>query len=224
VQCRHSNNSNGDSHPSLLTVVEIFHFTYFLSRPHCILQHSETSSATVEKRPDPAIRWDEQELHSEKMDGKNQSDHKVKKISCCVRVNILKLLRCQFKWKQRAIIKLTKKLICAYQWKRIAVYFNFGVTGSWNYLCYVVRIPLPIVLMQLTTKSLANAMWLWPRSQSFGTVDLKLPLKQISAIPLQTNLFARNLGRLTMMFTDIYYMLVEQIPKRKHFRYHCTLS
>jgi hypothetical protein len=48
---------------------------------HCILQHPETSSAAVEKRPGPAIQGDEQELHSEKMDGKNQSDDKVK-ISC----------------------------------------------------------------------------------------------------------------------------------------------
>jgi hypothetical protein len=60
------------------------------------LQHAETSSAAVEKKPDPVIRGNEQELHSEKMDGKNQSDHKVKKIFCFVWVHILKLLRCQF--------------------------------------------------------------------------------------------------------------------------------
>ncbi|XP_047072213.1 serine/arginine repetitive matrix protein 1-like [Lolium rigidum] len=39
-------------------------------------EHSETSSGAVEKTPDPAVRGDELELHSEKMDGKNQSDHK----------------------------------------------------------------------------------------------------------------------------------------------------
>jgi hypothetical protein len=48
------------------------------------LQHPETSSATVVNRPDPAIRGHEQKLDSKKMDGKNQSDGKVKKISCCI--------------------------------------------------------------------------------------------------------------------------------------------
>jgi hypothetical protein len=34
----------------------------------------------LEKRPDPAIQGDERDLQSEKMDGKNQSNDKVKKI------------------------------------------------------------------------------------------------------------------------------------------------
>jgi hypothetical protein len=55
------------------------------------LQHPETSSATVVNRPDPAIRGHEQKLDSKKMDGKNQSDDKVKKISCCVLMHISKL-------------------------------------------------------------------------------------------------------------------------------------
>ena len=58
--------------------------------PHCMLQHPETSSAEVEKRPDFAISGDEQKLDCEKMDRKNQVDDKVKKISCCVRVHISK--------------------------------------------------------------------------------------------------------------------------------------
>ncbi|CAM0877771.1 unnamed protein product [Alopecurus aequalis] len=46
------------------------------SRSHCNRKHSETSSAAAEKRPDPAIPGDQQELHSEKMEGQNQSNHK----------------------------------------------------------------------------------------------------------------------------------------------------
>ncbi|CAM0877769.1 unnamed protein product [Alopecurus aequalis] len=40
-------------------------------------KHPRTSSAAVEKRPDAAIRGDEQKLDCEKMDRKNQSDDKV---------------------------------------------------------------------------------------------------------------------------------------------------
>ncbi|KAM0907766.1 hypothetical protein ACQ4PT_015904 [Festuca glaucescens] len=52
----------------------------------------ETSSATVENRPDPAIQGHEQKLDSEKIDGKNQSDDKMKKDKLLE--NIKKLQAC----------------------------------------------------------------------------------------------------------------------------------
>ncbi|KAM0907763.1 hypothetical protein ACQ4PT_015904 [Festuca glaucescens] len=71
-----------------------------LSRSHCSCKHPETSSATVENRPDPAIQGHEQKLDSEKIDGKNQSDDKApsrsarrKKMKRQIRAEVIKEMR-----------------------------------------------------------------------------------------------------------------------------------
>ncbi|KAM0928334.1 hypothetical protein ACQ4PT_002418 [Festuca glaucescens] len=63
-------------------------------------EHPQTSSATVENRPDPAIRGHEQKLDSEKIDGKNQSDDKApsrsarrKKMKRQIRAEVIKEMR-----------------------------------------------------------------------------------------------------------------------------------
>ncbi|KAM0907767.1 hypothetical protein ACQ4PT_015904 [Festuca glaucescens] len=76
--------------------------------------HPETSSATVENRPDPAIQGHEQKLDSEKIDGKNQSDDKApsrsarrKKMKRQIRAEVIKEMR---EMKKDKLLENIKKL------------------------------------------------------------------------------------------------------------------
>ncbi|KAM0928328.1 hypothetical protein ACQ4PT_002418 [Festuca glaucescens] len=77
-------------------------------------EHPQTSSATVENRPDPAIRGHEQKLDSEKIDGKNQSDDKApsrsarrKKMKRQIRAEVIKEMR---EMKKDKLLENIKKL------------------------------------------------------------------------------------------------------------------